>query len=147
MKEGKKVIFYLDDSPTARMVLKEELEARGYEVYLASSPSEMEKILTKNNKLRKAIDLFVLDLNMPEMIGTQVGSTFSVVFEELKKTPFIIYSGEPQENVKKAIEEGLEFFGESFMENFSGYIEKGERAFPALLERIEKAFAKKKSVG
>ena len=69
MEKGKKVIVFCDDSPTARMVVKDELGGQGYLVYEASGPSELERMLTKNDQLRKSIDLFVLDLAMPEMIG------------------------------------------------------------------------------
>jgi len=144
MEEGKKVIIFLDDSPTARMVVQEELEARGYVVHTAGSPSELENILTRNNRLRKSIDLMVLDLAMPEMIGTQVGSTFPVVFKELDRIPFVIYSGEPQARVKKSIEEGYEFFGERFYKNFAGYVEKGEGSVKVLVEKIKEVFGKAK---
>jgi len=144
MEEGKKVIIFLDDSPTARMVVQEELESRGYIVHTAGSPSELENILASNNRLRKSVDLMVLDLAMPEMIGTQVGSTFPVVFKELDRVPFVIYSGEPQARVKKSIEEGYEFFGERFYKNFAGYVEKGEGSVKVLMEKVKEIFSKAK---
>jgi len=144
MEQGKKVIIFLDDSPTARMVVQEELEVKGYIVYAAGSPSELETLLSRNARLRTGVDLMVLDLSMPEMIGTQVGSTFPVVFKELDQIPFVIYSGEPQARVKKSIEEGYEFFGERFYKNFSGYVEKGEGSVKVLLEKIKEIFGRAK---
>ena len=144
MDQGKKVIIFLDDSPTARMVVQEELESKGYQVFCAGSPSELESLLSSNAKLRTNIDLMILDLSMPEMIGTQVGSTFPVVFKELDKVPFVIYSGEPQLRVKKSIEEGYEFFSERFYNNFAGYVEKGEGSVKVLLEKVKEVFAKAK---
>jgi len=143
MEKGKKVIIFCDDSPTARMVVKDELEGQGYLVDEASGPSELERMLTKNDQLRKSIDLFVLDLAMPEMIGTQIGSTFPIVFGELDRVPFIIYSGEPQERVKASIEEGYEFFGELFYKNFAGYVEKGEGSIKVLIKKVKEVLEKR----
>jgi len=137
MEKGKKVIIFCDDSPTARMVVKDELENKGFIVYDAGGPSELEKMLSKNEQLRNSIDLFILDLAMPEMTGTQVGSAFPVVFGELDKVPFIIYSGEPQDRVKASIEEGYEFFGELFYKNFAGYVEKGEGSIKVLVAKVK----------
>jgi hypothetical protein len=81
---------------------------------------------------------------MPEMIGTQVGSTFPMVFKELDSVPFVIYSGEPQDRVKKSIEEGYEFFGERFYKNFAGYVEKGEGSVKVLMNKIKDVLDKKK---
>ena len=144
MEQGKKVIIFLDDSPTARMVVQEELESKGYVVHAAGSPSELGNLLAQNPRLRQTVDLMVLDLSMPEMIGTQVGSTFPMVFKELDRVPFIIYSGEPQARVKKSIEEGYEFFGEKFYKNFSGYVEKGEESVKVLVEKVKDVFSRAK---
>jgi len=143
MEKGKKVIVFCDDSPTARMLVKDELSAQGYIVYEAGSPRELEGILAKDEQLRNRIDLFVLDLSMPEMTGTQVGSTFPVVFGELDKVPFIVYSGEPQARVKESIEEGYEFFGERFYKNFAGYIEKGEGSIKVLVKKVKEVLEKR----
>jgi len=144
MEKGKKVVIFLDDSPTARMMVQEELETNGYMAYSAGSPSELESLLSKNRHLLTIVDLLVLDLSMPEMIGTQVGSTFPMVFKELDTVPFVIYSGEPQERVKKSIEEGYEYFGERFYKNFAGYVEKGEGSIKVLMAKIKDVFNKKK---
>jgi CheY-like chemotaxis protein len=144
MDKGKKVVIFLDDSPTARMIVQEELETNGYMSYSAGSPSELESLLSKNRYLLKIVDLLVLDLSMPEMIGTQVGSTFPMVFKELDSVPFVIYSGEPQERVKKSIEEGYEYFGERFYKNFAGYVEKGEGSVKVLMVKIKDLFEKRK---
>jgi len=144
MDKGKKVVIFLDDSPTARMMVQEELETNGYTAYSAGSPSELESLLSKNRHLLKIVDLLILDLSMPEMIGTQVGSTFPMVFKELDSVPFVIYSGEPQERVKKSIEEGYEYFGERFYRNFAGYVEKGEGSIKVLMAKIRDLFNKKK---
>jgi len=144
MENGKKVVIFLDDSPTARMMVQEELETNGYMAYSAGSPSELESLLSKNRHLLKIVDLLVLDLSMPEMIGTQVGSTFPMVFKELDSVPFLIYSGEPQERVKKSIEEGYEYFGERFYKNFAGYVEKGEGSIKVLMAKIKDLFSKRK---
>jgi CheY-like chemotaxis protein len=147
MDQGKKVIIFLDDSPTARMVVQEELESKGYVVYAAGSPSELETLLSQNAKLRTSVVLMILDLSMPEMIGTQVGSTFPVVFKELDQVPFVIYSGEPQARVKKSIEEGYEFFGERFYKNFAGYVEKGEGSVKTLGDKLKEVFSKPRQPG
>ena len=144
MEKDKKVVIFLDDSPTARMMVQEALETNGYMAYSAGSPSELESLLSKNRHLLKIVDLLVLDLSMPEMIGTQVGSTFPMVFKELDTVPFVIYSGEPQERVKKSIEEGYEYFGERFYKNFAGYVEKGEGSIKVLMAKIKDVFNKKK---
>jgi CheY-like chemotaxis protein len=144
MEQGKKVVIFLDDSPTARMVVQEELDSNGYISYSAGSPSELESLLSKNRRLLTVVDLLVLDLSMPEMIGTQVGSTFPMVFKELEGVPFVIYSGEPQDRVKKSIEEGYEYFGDRFYKNFAGYVEKGEGSIKVLMAKIKDLFAKRK---
>jgi len=145
MKKGKKVIVFCDDSLTARMVVKDELEAQGFIVYEASKPSELEKMLSENEEIRSSIDLIILDLSMPEMTGTQVGSSFPVVFKELEKVPFIIYSGEPQETVKASLKEAYEFFGEIFYKNFAGYIEKGEDSIKPLLSKVKEVMEKRQA--
>ncbi len=143
MEKGKKVIVFCDDSPTARMVVKDELEGQGYLIYDSSGPMELERLLGKNDQLRSSIDLFILDLAMPEMIGTQIGSTFPIVFGELDKIPFVIYSGEPQDRVKASIEEGYEFFGELFYKNFAGYVEKGEGSIKVLIKKVKEVLEKR----
>ena len=60
-------ILITDDDFQIRMLLRDRLEANGYQIQLAENGQECMKILEKDS-----IDLMLLDLQMPEMSGMTV---------------------------------------------------------------------------
>lgn len=60
-----KVVFCIDDSATIRMLVKKTLEARGYQVREAEHGLDALAKLKENSQ----VDVFIVDVNMPEMDG------------------------------------------------------------------------------
>ncbi len=69
MPQGHKVVLVVDDDPSIRELLKQELEAVGYEVWLAQDGMEA----IAQVKKRKP-DLITLDIMMPQMNGFDVAA-------------------------------------------------------------------------
>jgi len=91
-----KTIFAVDDSPTARASIKYTLERGGYNVELAEDGViGLEKI----SKYSDRIDVFLFDVNMPNMDGI----TLIKRVRELPKhkfTPILFLTTESQESKK-----------------------------------------------
>ena len=136
MKDGKYVIIHVDDSPTARELVKEALTDAGYEVHSAENASDMETILANSPVLRETVDLIVLDMEMPDMTGAQVGAVIQEVYHELTRTPFVIYSGREEEWVEQMIED-VAHLSTAFRENYRGYLAKGPGSEQTLALRIK----------
>jgi two-component system phosphate regulon response regulator PhoB len=66
--DTKKTIMVVDDNPDIITIVKTILEGRGYNVFSASSGSELLNMLTNSQKP----DLIILDIMMPEMDGLEV---------------------------------------------------------------------------
>jgi len=65
MANGK--ILIVDDDPQIRMLLRDRLQANGYEIHLAENGLKGLELLEKESP-----DLMLLDLQMPEMSGMEV---------------------------------------------------------------------------
>ena len=96
----KKKILVVDDEPKIRMFIRANLEARGYEVYVAQDGVEATEIAS-----RVLPDVIVLDVNMPRMDGIEVCRRI----REWGDMPIIILSVKGDEKDKvKALDEGAD---------------------------------------
>lgn len=136
MREGKHVIVHVDDSLTARALVYEALSAAGFAVHSAESAEDLEHRLLSDEGLRGVVDLFVLDMEMPDMMGAQVGAAIEAVYEDLAKVPFIIYSGKDEDWVEKMSADVAEL-SEEFKKNYKGYVGKGQKSTERLLQRVK----------
>ncbi|MFC1949993.1 response regulator [Chloroflexota bacterium] len=93
-------ILVADDEPKIRMFLRANLEARGYQVYLASDG--IETVETAGSVLP---DVIVLDVNMPRMDGIEACRRI----REWADMPIIILSvmGDEKDKVR-ALDEGAD---------------------------------------
>jgi two-component system, OmpR family, response regulator CpxR len=83
-------VLCIDDDSHVLELEKSILEAAGYQVFLASSGAE-----GLNLAKRCAVDLVVLDYEMPRMVGTEVAQRLRTIHPAL---PIIMVSGtEPEE--------------------------------------------------
>lgn len=87
MKENRTCILVADDEKEIREILKLLLEGEGYEVILASDGKEVLE------KAREEIDLYILDVDMPEMSGFMAGAK---IYKEYQSSIIFLtaYSGE-----------------------------------------------------
>src|SRR4030043_30094 len=93
-------ILVADDEPKIRMFIRANLEARGYEVYLAQDGVE-----TIEMAERVLPDVIVLDVNMPRMDGIEACRRI----REWADMPIIILSVRGDEKDKvKALDEGAD---------------------------------------
>jgi len=93
-------ILVVDDEPKIRMFIRANLEARGYEVYMATDG--IEAVETAASVLP---DVIVLDVNMPRMDGIEACRQI----REWTNTPIIILSVREDEKDKvRALDEGAD---------------------------------------
>jgi two-component system KDP operon response regulator KdpE len=93
-------ILVVDDEPKIRMFVRANLQARGYDVYLAQDGIEALEMAA-----RILPDVIVLDVGMPGMNGIEVCSKI----REWSDTPIIILSVKEDEEIKvKALDEGAD---------------------------------------
>ena len=93
-------ILVVDDEPKIRMFIRANLEARGYEVYLATDGVEAVEMAA-----RVLPDVIVLDVNMPRMDGIEACRQI----REWTNTPIIILSVREDEKDKvRALDEGAD---------------------------------------
>ena len=90
-----KTIFAVDDSPTARASIEYTLKKGGFGVYLAVDGIDA---LDKLKPLPK-IDVFLLDINMPNMDGITLIKKVREI-HEYKFTPILFLTTESQESKK-----------------------------------------------
>lgn len=91
-----KTIFAVDDSPTARASIKYTLTKAGYQVELAEDGViALEKIPACDNK----IDVFLVDVNMPNMDGITLIKKIRAI-AEFQFTPILFLTTESQESKK-----------------------------------------------
>ena len=93
-------ILVVDDEPKIRMFIRANLEARGYEIYLAEDGVE-----ATEEAARVLPDVIVLDVNMPRMDGIEACRKI----REWSDTPIIILSVRDGEKDKvRALDEGAD---------------------------------------
>lgn len=137
MKDKSFVIVHVDDSPTARELVKGTLEDAGYVVHSAIDAQDFEQRLMAKPEIRQEVDLIILDMEMPDMLGAQVGAIMESVYDELSRVPFFIYSGKDMEWVQEKSRE-VEEMSEGFVKNHRGYVGKGPGSEELLLEKVKK---------
>ena len=93
-------ILVVDDEPKIRMFIRANLEARGYEVYLAQDGVEAIELAE-----RVIPDVIVLDINMPRMDGIEACRRI----REWADMPIIMLSVRGDEKDKvRALDEGAD---------------------------------------
>jgi len=91
-----KTIFVVDDSPTARASIQYTLDKGGYKVELAEDGViALEKI----NAYGGTIDVFLFDVNMPNMDGITLIKKVREI-SQFKFTPILFLTTESQESKK-----------------------------------------------
>ncbi|MBI9109481.1 MAG: response regulator [Spirochaetales bacterium] len=91
-----KTVFAVDDSPTARASIEYTLSKGGYHVELAEDGVIA---LDKINGYSKPIDVFLFDVNMPNMDGITLIKRVREI-AEFKFTPILFLTTESQESKK-----------------------------------------------
>jgi DNA-binding response OmpR family regulator len=89
VERGKQSILIMDDSPIVLETLRAVLEASGYAVTTVANLTELESARVSSHP-----DLFILDVQMPEAFGDDVGR----VLREVKRVdaPILLFSGLPE---------------------------------------------------
>ncbi len=91
-----KTVFAVDDSPTARASIEYTLSKAGFRVELAEDGViALNKIPTCSNQ----IDVFLFDVNMPNMDGITLIKEVRKL-EDFKFTPILFLTTESQESKK-----------------------------------------------
>ena len=91
-----KTIFAVDDSPTARASIEFTLTKAGYNVKMAEDGiMALEKIPDCSNN----IDVFLFDINMPNMDGITLIKKVRAI-DDYKYTPILFLTTESQESKK-----------------------------------------------
>lgn len=87
---SKKTILIMDDSPIVLDVVKATLEDAGFEVWTAENLEQLEA-----ERLAHPPDLVLLDVQMPEMFGDDVGE----VLKNVKRVdvPILLFSSLDEE--------------------------------------------------
>lgn len=142
MKNGRYVIVHVDDSLIAREMVKEALSDAGFMVFSAIDAQDLEQRLMVKSDLRATVDMFVLDMEMPDMTGAQVGGILHAFYDELGRVPFVIYSGKEKEWVEEMSREVAQV-SEGFRNNYKGYVGKGQGSEEILLELVRSVLAQK----
>lgn len=91
-----KTIFVVDDSPTARASIQYTLDKGGYKVELAEDGVSA---LNKINAFGGTIDVFLFDVNMPNMDGITLIKKVREI-PRFKFTPILFLTTESQESKK-----------------------------------------------
>ncbi len=86
MSAGPKTILVMDDSPIVLDTVEAYLAAAGYAVLKAASLAELERHLAEQRP-----NLFVLDVQMPEVFGDDVGRVLRDV--RAFGVPIVLFSG------------------------------------------------------
>jgi CheY-like chemotaxis protein len=94
-------VLIVDDSEIVARLLKEELEAKGFEIQYAPDAEKATSIILKR---QTRPDLILLDINMPKVDGAQF-CRFVKKNEMFRAIKVIFCSGENKEKVKKLVTE------------------------------------------
>ena len=90
-------VLIVDDSEIVARLLKEELEAKGFEIHYAPDAEKATSIILKR---QTRPDLILLDINMPKVDGAQF-CRFVKKNDMFKAIKVIFCSGEEREKVKR----------------------------------------------
>ncbi len=90
-------VLIVDDSEIVARLLREELEAKGFEIQYAPDAEKAASIIMKR---QSRPDLILLDINMPKVDGAQF-CRFVKKNEMFKAIKVIFCSGEEREKVKR----------------------------------------------
>ncbi len=129
------LVVHVDDSRTAREMVREALENAGFRVLSAEDAQDLEQRVMQEGNVRNEVKLFVLDMEMPDLMGAQVGAIMADLYHELERVPFIIYSGKDQEWVENMSKEVAEY-SEAFHRNYKGFISKNKGGEKKLVELV-----------
>lgn len=94
-------VLIVDDSEIVARLLKEELEAKGFEISYAPDAEKATSIILKR---QTRPDLILLDINMPKVDGAQF-CRFVKKNDMFKSIKVIFCSGEDKEKVKRLVTE------------------------------------------
>jgi len=94
-------VLIVDDSEIVARLLKEELEAKGFEIQYAPDAEKATSIILKR---QTRPDLILLDINMPKVDGAQF-CRFVKKNEMFRSIKVIFCSGEDKEKVKRLVTE------------------------------------------
>ena len=141
MEGGKYVIVHVDDNLIAREMVKEAMTEAGFIIFSAVDAQDLEQRLMVRPELRASVDLFILDMEMPDMTGAQVGGVLPF-YDELGGVPFVIYSGKEKEWVDEMSAE-VASVSEGFRNNYKGYIGKGLGALEKLVALVRSIVERK----
>jgi CheY-like chemotaxis protein len=99
--EGRRRILIVDDSEIVARLLREELEAKGFEIQYAPDAEKATSIILKR---QTRPDLILLDINMPKVDGGQF-CRFVKKNEMFRTIKVIFCSSEEKEKMKKLVAE------------------------------------------
>jgi len=97
MAEPKKTVVLFDDSPLVLEAVEAALVARGFLVRAAETIGELDRLLASSTP-----DLFVLDVQMPEAFGDDVGEVLRVVRKY--EAPILLYSSVDSAELARRVE-------------------------------------------
>ena len=118
---AKAKILVIDDDKAMLAITKRSLEAAGYEAVTSDSPLRLPQLTE-----REKPDLVLLDLEMPTLTGERV-LDLAALFDFLKKTPIVLYSGRNEEELKTLVARS----------QARGFIRKGASS-DSLISQVEK---------
>ena len=99
--EARRRVLIVDDSEIVARLLREELEAKGFEIQYAPDAEKATSIILKR---QTRPDLILLDINMPKVDGGQF-CRFVKKNEMFRSIKVIFCSGEDKERMKKLVAE------------------------------------------
>jgi twitching motility two-component system response regulator PilH len=117
--QDQKTVAVLDDSEIELEVIKTALEAGGFRVLTASDLESLSQLLKDGGR----VDLVLLDVQMPEMFGDQVGTQLKESYG-LDCPIHLLSSLDPHTLARRAVRAGLD-----------GYLCKGDGT-EALVARV-----------
>jgi CheY-like chemotaxis protein len=99
--EGRRRVLIVDDSEIVARLLREELEAKGFEIHYAPDAEKATSIILKR---QTRPDLILLDINMPKVDGGQF-CRFVKKNEMFRSIKVLFCSGEDKEKVQRLVAE------------------------------------------
>ena len=99
--QARRRVLIVDDSEIVARLLREELEAKGFEIQYAPDAEKATSIILKR---QTRPDLILLDINMPKVDGAQF-CRFVKKNEMFRAIKVIFCSGEDKEKMKKLVAE------------------------------------------